>query len=56
MDNFVEVFNLVSGVVTVAGSVAAMTPNPNDDGWVAKANGVVNLLALNFWGARNAKS
>ncbi|WP_039913141.1 hypothetical protein [Cellvibrio mixtus] len=54
--NVPDVLQLLSLVVALASSFAALTPTPKDDGvllWLRKA---IDFLALNFLGAKNAKS
>lgn len=40
-------FEIAFAVVAVASIVAAVTPTPRDDIWVAKAYRILDLLALN---------
>ena len=44
---------IITGVVALASAIAALTPTPRDDGWVAKAYKVVDLLALNVGKAKD---
>jgi hypothetical protein len=53
IENYGLLFNIVSGVVTVAAAVAAATPTPTDDGYIAKVRGVIDFLAFNFGNAKN---
>lgn len=43
---------LASGLVTAASALAALTPTPKDDNWVAACRRVVDILALNIGHAR----
>ena len=45
--------SIITGVVALASAIAALTPTPKDDGWVAKAYKVVDLLALNVGKAKD---
>lgn len=45
----------VTGVITIAAAIAALTPSPEDDKVVAKARKVLDALALNVGHAKNAK-
>lgn len=42
-----------TAVVAIASIVAALTPTPKDDGWVAKAYKIVDWLALNVGKAKD---
>ena len=44
---------VVTGIVTVAAAIAAMTKGDRDDTIVGKIRRVVDMLALNFGGAKN---
>lgn len=44
---------IITGVIALASAIAALTPTPADDGWVAKAYKVVDLLALNVGKAKD---
>ena len=37
MEIIVDIFNIVTAAVALASAVAAVTPTPKDDEWVAKA-------------------
>jgi hypothetical protein len=41
-------------VVTAASTIAAITPTPRDDSAIAVVRKVIDFLALNFGGAKNA--
>ena len=47
-----EMLAILTGVVTVASAVAALTPTPKDDTVVGKAYKVVDWLALNVGKAK----
>ena len=44
---------ILSGIVSVASAIAALTPTPKDDGIVKKVYGVVDMLALNVGKAKD---
>ena len=46
----------ISMLVTACSSVAALTPTPKDDGLFLVLRRVVDFLALNFGGAKNANA
>ena len=48
-----EIIGILTGVVTVASAVAALTPPPKDDSWVKKIYGIVDWLALNVGKAKD---
>lgn len=47
-----ELLEIVSAAVALASLVAALTPNPKDDGIVAKLRKVVDVIALNVGNAK----
>ena len=48
-----QVLLCVTSVISVAATLAALTPSPKDDGLVAKLRKMVDFLALNFGNAKN---
>lgn len=48
-----ELIAILTGVVTVASAIAALTPTPKDDNVVGKAYKVVDWLALNVGKAKD---
>jgi hypothetical protein len=48
-----ELIAILTGVVTVASAVAALTPTPKDDTVVGKAYKIVDWLALNVGKAKD---
>tara|TARA_R100000152_G_C6651145_1_gene92728 strand:+ start:96 stop:284 length:189 start_codon:yes stop_codon:yes gene_type:complete len=44
---------ILTGIVSVASAIAALTPTPKDDGIVKKIYGVVDMLALNVGKAKD---
>ena len=48
-----EIIGILTGVVTVASAIAALTPTPKDDSWVKKIYVIVDWLALNVGKAKD---
>lgn len=46
-------FHAISGVITAAAVLAALTPTPKDDELLAKVRKVIDWLALNVLNAKN---
>ena len=46
------IISVVTTIVTVASIVAAVTPTPKDDEWIAKLYKFVDLLAINIGKAK----
>lgn len=46
-------FNAISGVIASAAVLAALTPTPKDDEFLAKIRKVIDWLALNILNAKN---
>lgn len=44
----------VTGLISAASMIAALTPTPRDDNLLRRVIQFVNLLALNFGNAKNA--
>lgn len=53
MQNSVELVAILGGIVACASAIAALTPTPKDDAWVAKVYKVVDWLALNVGKAKD---
>ena len=48
-----EIINVITAVVTIASAIAAMTPTPKDDAFIAKyITPIVDALALNIGHAK----
>ena len=47
MEIIVDIFNIVTAAVALASAVAAVTPTPKDDEWVAKVYKFIDMIALN---------
>ena len=52
MEYIFDVFNVLTAAVALASAVAAMTPTPQDDVWVAKAYKLLDVIALNIGKAK----
>ena len=52
MEYLFDLFNILTAAVTLASAVAAMTPTPKDDIWVAKAYKFLDVIALNIGKAK----
>ena len=52
MEYLFDLFNILTAAVTLACAVAAMTPTPTDDIWVAKAYKFLDVIALNIGKAK----
>jgi hypothetical protein len=50
--NASSIIGVATAVVTAASAIAALTPTPKDDTWVAKIYKVVDWLALNVGKAK----
>ncbi len=53
LDHSTEIIAILTGVVTVASAVAALTPTPKDDNIVGKVYKLVDWLALNVGKAKD---
>ena len=52
MEYLFDVFNVLTAAVALASTVAALTPTPTDDAWVAKAYKLLDVIALNIGKAK----
>lgn len=48
-----DIIAIVTAVITLASTIAAVTPTPKDDVWVSRLYMVVDLLALNVGKAKD---
>ena len=48
MELILDIFNIVTAAVALASAVAAVTPTPKDDEWVAVAYKYLDMVALNI--------
>jgi uncharacterized glyoxalase superfamily protein PhnB len=53
--NKVEIWLALTTTVTAAAAMAALTPNPKDDSWVAKIRKVIDIFGWNWGFAANHK-
>ncbi len=56
MEIILDIFNIVTTAVALASGIAAVTPTPKDDEWVAKAYKFIDMIALNVGLARKKES
>ncbi len=47
-----SIISVVTTIVTVASLIAATTPTPKDDEWIAKLYKFIDLLAINIGKAK----
>ena len=47
-----ELIGILTGIVTVASAIAALTPTPKDDSIVGKLYKIVDMLAINVGKAK----
>lgn len=47
-----NIISVVTTIVTVASLIAATTPTPKDDEWIAKLYKFIDLLAINIGKAK----
>ena len=52
MEHNSELVGILTGIVTVASAIAALTPTPKDDGIVKKIYGLLDMLAINVGKAK----
>jgi hypothetical protein len=50
--DMMEIITTLTTVVTVASLIAATTPTPKDDEWIAKLYKFIDLLAINIGKAK----
>jgi len=48
MEIILNIFNIVTAAVALASGIAAVTPTPKDDEWVAVAYKYLDMVALNI--------
>ncbi|MGL5281923.1 MAG: hypothetical protein ACRC8W_09295 [Plesiomonas shigelloides] len=54
IDHIGDIVEIASLVVAIAAIIASATPTPKDDGIVLMLRKIVDILAFNFGGAKNA--
>ena len=52
--DLIGIVSVVTTIVTVASIIAAVTPTPKDDEWIAKLYKFVDLLAVNIGKAKQS--
>ena len=52
-ENKEGIFQVITAVIAVASAIAALTPTPKDDGLLKKIAGLVDVLALNVFRAKD---
>jgi hypothetical protein len=52
METISDIANIATAVISVASIIAAMTPTPKDDVWIAKLYKVLEVLAVNIGKAK----
>lgn len=53
LENWAGILTAITSVIAAASAIAALTPTPKDDSFLAKVKGLVNFLALNIGFAKN---
>ena len=53
LEHLNEIIGILTGIVTVASAIAALTPTPKDDTVVGTAYKVVDFLAINVGKAKD---
>jgi len=48
MELILDIFNIVTAAVALASGIAAVTPTPKDDEWIATAYKYLDMVALNI--------
>jgi len=52
MDTIADIANIATAVISVASVIAAVTPTPKDDVWMAKVYRFIDILAINIGRAK----
>ena len=52
LETISQVYDVVSSVVGTAAVIAALTPTPKDDVWMAKVYRFIDILAINIGKAK----
>jgi hypothetical protein len=53
--NKLAIWAALTSLMTAAAAVAALTPSPKDDSWVAKIRKVIDIFGWNWGFAKNVK-
>ncbi len=51
--NWDQIALIITSVVAAASAIAALTPTPKDDTWVARAYKLIDILAINVGQAKD---
>lgn len=51
--DILSIINLATSAVALASAIAALTPTPKDDHWVAKIYKIVDMIAINVGKAKD---
>ena len=54
--NKLAIWAALTSLMTAAAAVAACTPNPKDDSWVARIRKVIDILGWNWGFAKNDRT
>jgi hypothetical protein len=54
--NKVAIWLVVTSTVTAAAAMAALTPSPKDDSWIAKIRKVIDIFGGNWGFAKNDRT
>lgn len=52
METIADIANIATAVISVASVIAAVTPTPKDDVWMAKMYRFIDILAINIGKAK----
>jgi len=52
MDVIADIANIATAVISAASVIAAITPTPKDDQWIAKLYRFIDILAINIGKAK----
>lgn len=53
MENLYDYMNIITAVIALASAIAALTPTPKDNVYIASLYKIVDLLALNILKAKD---
>ena len=52
METIFDIANIATAVISVASIIAAVTPTPKDDVWIAKLYRFIDIMAINIGKAK----
>ena len=52
METIYDIANIATAVISVASIIAAVTPTPKDDVWIAKLYRFIDIMAINIGKAK----